>query len=121
MAKLSTSPAVQKRLRPPSNPRLASRRAGRRRISGCGAFAFFLASESVPSRSTNFLPRRQDGVARKWRRNGLKRLNPRRGMVWSRKPRSHKIWYTGAPLTVRPDEGRKNEKVAEKGAQRFEI
>src|SRR5271168_289122 len=42
-------------------------------------------------------------------------------MVWSRKPRSHKIWYTGAPLTVRPDEGRKNEKVAEKGTQRFEI
>ena len=42
-------------------------------------------------------------------------------MVWSWKPRSHKIWYTGAPLTVRPDEGRTNEKVAEKGAQRFEI
>ena len=95
------SPAIQERLRPPSNPRLASRRAARRRISGCGAFAFFLASESVPSRSTNSLPRRQNGVARKWRRNGLKRLNPRPGMVWSRKPRSHNIWYTGARLTVR--------------------
>ena len=95
------SPATQKRLRPPANPRLASRRAARRRISGCGAFAFFLASESVPSRSTNFLPRRQDGVARKWRRNGLKRLNPRPEMVVARKPGSHNIWYTGARLTVR--------------------
>ena len=55
------SPAVQKRPRPPANPRLASRSAARRRISGCGALAFFLASESVPSRSINFLPRRQDG------------------------------------------------------------
>ena len=39
--------------------------------------------------------------ARKWRRNGLKRLNPRPEMVWARKPRTHKIWYTGARLTVR--------------------
>jgi len=29
--------------------------------------------------------------AGKWRRNGLKRLNPRREMVWPRKPRTHKI------------------------------
>src|SRR5271156_5603501 len=99
------SPAIQKRLRPPSHRRVASRRAARRRISGCGAFAFFLASESVPSRSTNFLPRRQNALARKWRRNGLKRLNPRPGMVWSRKPRSHNIWYTGARLTVRARRG----------------
>jgi hypothetical protein len=35
-------------------------------------------------------------VARKWRRNALKRLNPRPEMVWSRKPRTHKMWYTGA-------------------------
>jgi hypothetical protein len=27
------------------------------------------------------------GVARRWRRNGLKRLNPRPEMVWARKPR----------------------------------
>jgi hypothetical protein len=33
--------------------------------------------------------------AGKWRRNGLKRLNPRREMVGSRKPRTHNIWYTG--------------------------
>ena len=45
-------------------------------------------------------------VARKWRRNELKRLNPRPEMVWSREPRSHKIWYTGARLTVRCDEQR---------------
>src|SRR5271169_6832610 len=77
-------------------PRLAQRRAASRRISGCDAFAFFLASESVRSRSTNSLPRRQNGVARKWRRNRLKRLNPRPEMVWSRRPRSHKIWYTAA-------------------------
>jgi hypothetical protein len=43
------------------------------------------------------------GVAGKWRRNGLKRLNPRLEMVWSRKPRSHKIWQTGARLTGRCD------------------
>jgi hypothetical protein len=36
------------------------------------------------------------GVARKWRRNGLKRLNPRPEMVWARKPRTYKIWYTDA-------------------------
>jgi len=42
-----------------------------------------------------------DGVARKWRRNGLKRLNPGREMVWPRKLRTHKMWYTGARLTVR--------------------
>jgi len=38
---------------------------------------------------------------RKWRRNGLKRLNPRPEMVWARKPRTYNIWYTGARLTVR--------------------
>src|SRR5277367_1390694 len=39
---------------------------------------------------------RQNGVAGKWRRNGLKRLNPGPEMVGARKPRTHKIWYTGA-------------------------
>ena len=33
------------------------------------------------------------GVARKWRRKGLKRLNPRPGMVWPRKRPTPKIWY----------------------------
>ena len=47
---------------------------------------------------------RRPAPARKWRRNGLKRLNPRPRMVWSRKPRSHNIWYTGARLTVRSGE-----------------
>jgi len=46
--------------------------------------------------------REPDG-ARKGRRNDLKRLDPRPEMVWSRKPRSHNIWYTGARLTVRSD------------------
>jgi hypothetical protein len=41
--------------------------------------------------------------ARKWRRNGLKTLNQRPEMVVFRKPRSHKMWYTGARLTVRSD------------------
>jgi hypothetical protein len=42
----------------------------------------------------------QNGVAaRKWRRNGLKRLNSRPEMVWPRKTRTHKMWYTGAWLT----------------------
>ena len=47
---------------------------------------------------------RRPAPARKWRRNGLKRLNPRPRMVWSRKPLSHNIWYTGARLTVRSGE-----------------
>jgi hypothetical protein len=49
-------------------------------------------------------------VAPKWRRNGLKRLNPRPEMVWFGKPGTHKIWYTGARLTAR------ERSVAEKGA-----
>src|SRR5271156_348001 len=43
----------------------------------------------------------QNGVAGKWCRNGLKRLNPRPEMVWARKPRTHNIWYPGARLTAR--------------------
>src|SRR5271155_490806 len=46
-----------------------------------------------------------NGVARKWRRKGLKRLNPRPEMVWSRKTRTHKMWYPGPRLpcaTSRP-------------------
>jgi hypothetical protein len=39
---------------------------------------------------------RATGVAGKWRRNHLKRLNPGREMVWSRKPLTYKIWYTRA-------------------------
>src|SRR5271163_1845067 len=42
--------------------------------------------------------------ARKWRRNGLKRLNPRPRMVWPRKPRTHNIWYAGAWQAMRSGE-----------------
>ena len=56
-----------------------------------------------PRRSVaGFAPREVDenGVARKWRRNGLKRLNQRPEMVWPRKPRTYKMWYTGARPTI---------------------
>ena len=49
--------------------------------------------------------------ARKWRRNGLKRLNPGPEMVVCREPLTHNIWYTGAQLTVRDSGGRENDKV----------
>ena len=59
---------------------------------------------------------------RKWRRNGLKRLNPRLEMVWARKPRTHKIWYTGAmTATAEEPQERQSYEVAEKGAQGFEM
>ena len=54
-----------------------------------------------------------NGVARKWRRNGLKRLNPRPEMVWARKPRTYNIWYASAWLT---GAGSGAAEVAEKGA-----
>ena len=56
------------------------------------------AFRSPPSRRERLTA---NGVAGKWRRNGLKRLNPRRGTVWARKPRTYKMWYTGARLTIR--------------------
>ena len=37
--------------------------------------------------------RRLSGVAGKWRRKGLKRLNQRREMALASEPRTHKIWY----------------------------
>src|SRR5271156_2691260 len=43
----------------------------------------------------------QNRVAREWRRNGLKRLNPRPKMVWAWKPRTHNIGCPGARLTAR--------------------
>ena len=49
-----------------------------------------------------------EGVARKWRRNGLKRLNPRPEMVWARKSRTYKMWYTGARLIVRASSERRS-------------
>jgi hypothetical protein len=42
-------------------------------------------------------------------------------MVWSRKPRTHNIWYTGASWRALRLTSRKNEKVAEKGAYGFEF
>ena len=59
MAKLSKKSRHPRSAAPVVEPAPPPRRAARRRIRGCGAFAFFLASESVPSRSTNFLPMRQ--------------------------------------------------------------
>ena len=81
------SPAIQKRA---PTGELARRVAPRRKAADqrLRRFRFFSCFRSVPSRSTNFLPRRQDALARKWRRNGLKRLNPRPEMVWARKPRA---------------------------------
>jgi hypothetical protein len=35
--------------------------------------------------------------ARKWRRKGLKRLNPGSEIVVGRKPRTYKIWYAATP------------------------
>ena len=59
---------------------------------------------------------RQNGVVRKWRRNGLIRLNPRPEMVGSRKAPTHKIWYTGARLP--PDVPRIGGTPREGGAAR---
>jgi hypothetical protein len=71
----------------------------------CG---FALGATPRPMEATRLVPKpvassATDGGARKWRRNCLKRLNPRPELVWSRKPRSHYIWYTGARPTVRSD------------------
>jgi hypothetical protein len=59
------------------------------------------AAEQIPQRSRRCPP---SGFARKWRRKGLKRLNPRPEMVWSRKARTPNIWYKsasdGSPSTV---------------------
>ena len=48
------------------------------------------APEEIPPWLEARSPR---GFARKWRRKGLKRLNPRPEMVWPRKRRTPKIWY----------------------------
>ena len=42
------------------------------------------------------------GFARKWRRKGLKRLNPRPEMVWPRERRTHNIWYNSATALAPP-------------------
>jgi hypothetical protein len=55
---------------------------------------------------------RQNQVAWKWRRNGLKRLNPGARMVWARKSRTYNIWYPGAWLAC--DSGRRAAAVAER-------
>jgi len=81
--------------------RNARRQGGRR-----DARVARLASRAFSTRLARRKRPRKPGVARKWRRNLLKRLNQRREMVWSRKRRTHKIWYRGARLTVR-----KNDKV----------
>jgi hypothetical protein len=67
------------------------RRADRRSRERGASVVGIAAREGVTAKAES---------AGKWRRNGLKRFNPRPEMVWSRKPRTHKMWYTGA-LTVR--------------------
>jgi hypothetical protein len=83
-------------------------RRGRETNPGCKALKTHETRKLSPSRLRNKVlpapPSRwrsspQNGAARKWRRNGLKRLNPRPEMVSSWTLRSHNIWYTG--LTVR--------------------
>jgi hypothetical protein len=46
--------------------------------------------KEIPHGSRRTSPSR---LARKWRRKGLKRLNPRSEMVWPRKHLTPKIWY----------------------------
>jgi hypothetical protein len=57
------------------------------------------AAEQIPQRSRRCSP---SGLARKWRRKGLKRLNPRPEMVWPRKPRTPNIWYKSARGLAEP-------------------
>jgi hypothetical protein len=99
-------PRGQARLRRIVSGHCISRR-GRENFPACKALKTHETRKLSPSRLRNkVLPAppsrwrsspgsRQNGAARKWRRNGLKRLNPRPEMVWSRTPRSHNIWYTG--------------------------
>jgi hypothetical protein len=85
---------------------VASSRAAPRRRTG---------TRCPPSRSTMWCrPGGRKKVARKWRRNGLKRLNPGPELVWARQPRTYKIWYIGAALT-----NRENEPAATLSAPRF--
>ena len=56
------------------------------------------------------VPNGKNGVARKWRRNGLKRLNPRPGNGMGSEASYHKIWYTGA-VTATWLGSRRNNKV----------
>ena len=97
MAKLSKSrhpegppaPAVE------PGPRLAQRPVASRRISGCGPFAFFLASESVPSRS-KFVAETAKRGRPEMAPQPIEKIESAPGNGRSRKPRSHKIWYTAA-------------------------
>ena len=77
------------RPRPPARDRVARDRPCRRRPGAAPGARRRAAREA------------EDKVAGKWRRNGLKRLNPGREVVWPRKPRTHKIWYAAARPTVR--------------------
>jgi hypothetical protein len=67
---------------------------------------YFWASALVHAVAVHGSDIRSDGcgqneVARKWRRNALKRLNPRPEMVGPRRRRTHKMWYSGGRLKVR--------------------
>jgi len=82
----------------PAGRRLPTTRQPDRHKPESGARAFSMrpvpeAAEQIPQRSRRCSP---SGFARKWRRKGLKRLNPRPEMVWPRKPRTPNIWYKSA-------------------------
>ena len=49
--------------------------------------------EASPTRAAAGPPGKPE--AGKWRRKGLKSLNPRRETVWPQQPLAHKIWYEG--------------------------
>jgi hypothetical protein len=102
LAASSTAPVRRKH-----DPIAGDARPSRSPAASAGSLS---AGSPVPLRRAGASPRARraareaDGkprVAGKWRRKGLKRLNPGREMVWSRKPRTHNIWYTGARLTRR--------------------
>jgi len=57
--------------------------------------------------------------ARKWRRNGLKTLNPRLEMVWPRTPRIPNIWRQGATRKASDRETSGDERVFVGGPTRL--
>ena len=82
-----------------SHPVSSARRGASYRLASEAASGRLPLADRPPSPAISV----KTGVARKWRRNRLKRLNQRPEMVWSQQPRSHNIWYTAARLTVRSD------------------
>ena len=97
----SARPPHRRTARPAAGfPPLVSPTAANPR-AGAGTFSMRPVPQSaqqIPQRSRRCSP---SGFARKWRRKGLKRFNPRPEMVWPRKPRTPNIWYSSATRTHR--------------------